>query len=164
MIIEKAGRETLRYLFAEYQKGPSVPYTINAITDKLGVSAVEVSDYLLMFSWIRERWIFPNNEVCCRITIRGIEEIEPVYVRHKLQQIIGGLGRAGGSESLLEILEYNLPEYPIAVDLIAQLEELSLVKITHPHNNIVIELTPNGWQYYEKGNRTFFTLVAYSVA
>jgi hypothetical protein len=161
MTLEKIAKETLRYLFAEYLKGPAVVYSISPVTKKFNVDAVALSDYLLKNSWIREPWVYPDNSVACRITIKGIEEIDPSYVRSKLRQLIGGLGEAGGSKELIEILEFNIQEYSIALDMVRQLESLGLIKILHPKDSIVIELTDEGRKYYEKGSRTFFTLMAY---
>jgi hypothetical protein len=31
----------------------------------------------------------------------------------------------------------------------------------HPDNSIVVELTELGWKYYEKGSKSFFTLISY---
>lgn len=159
MSLEKPAREVLKYLFSEYLKGPSVVYTINRITKKYSIDAVDVSDYMLENQWIRERWVYPGNVVACRITIRGIEEIAPSYVRGRLAQVIGGLVNAGGSKDLLEILEFRIEEYSIALDLVKQLENLELVEVHHLHNTIIIELTDKGRLFYEKGSRTYFTLM-----
>jgi DNA-binding MarR family transcriptional regulator len=162
MTMEKAARDVLRYLFAEYLKGPALVYSTASVTRKYSkIDPVELSDYMLMFEWIRERWIHPDNTFACRITMRGIEEINAAYVREKLRQVIGGLGAAGGARPLVDILEYKLEEYSIALDLIRQLEGMGFVAIRHPQNTIVIELTEKGKRYYEKGSSTFFTLMTY---
>ena len=161
MTLEKASKETLRFLFSEYLKGPAVIYTINNVAKRFDVDVVELSDYLLDNSFIRERWVYPGNIVACRITIKGIEEIDPVYVRDKLRQVIGGLGDAGGIKELIDILSYKIEEYSIALDIVKQLENLGFVKIRHPKSSIIVELTEEGRKYYEKGSRTFFTLMSY---
>jgi len=160
MNLEKAARQTLRYLFTEYKKGPSVIYPINAISKKYGANPIALSEYLLDNSWIRECWIYSANIVACRITIEGIEKIDPIYVRTKLEQVIGGLADAGSSKALLEILEFKIEEFSIALDLVNQLERLGLVKIQNPKNSIVVELTDSGWKYYEKRSGSFLTLMA----
>jgi hypothetical protein len=158
---QKAAKDTLRYLFAEYLKGPAVLYTINSISKKNHVSAVDVSDYLLALDFIRERWIYPDGVVACKITIRGIEEIDPVYVREKLRQLIGGLAESGGSKELLEILTLKLEEYSVALDLVKQLEGMGFIKIRHTQGNIVVELTEEAKKRYQKGNNSFFSLMSY---
>ena len=159
--LQKAANDILRYLFAEYLKGPAVVYSISPITRKYDINPVELSDYLLENGLIRERWIYPGDGISCRITIKGIEEVNPAYVREKLRQLVGGLGQSGGSKELLEILTYKLEEYSISLDLVKQLETLGLVKIRHPQGSILVELTVEGWRYYEKGSRSFFTLMSY---
>lgn len=161
MTLEKISLETLRYLFAQYLKGPAVVYSINQVTDKSKFTAEEVSDHLLASEWIRERWMFPDNKVTCKITIKGIEAINPVYVRAKLRQIIGGLGEAGGSKELLAILENNLKEYSVALDIVRQLETMGYIRIRHVNNNLLIELTNDGRAFYNRGSKSFFTLMAY---
>jgi hypothetical protein len=158
---DKASKEILRYLFAGYLKAPAVVYSISAIIQKHQVDPVAISDHLLDNGLIRERWVHQGNDVSCRISIKGIEEIDPVYVREKLRQLIGGLGESGGSKELLEILTFKLEEYSIAVDLVKQLELLGFIRVRHPKDQIVVELTEEGWKYYEKGSRSFFTLMSY---
>jgi hypothetical protein len=159
--MQKLAREVLKYLYAEYLKGPSVLYNISAIAKRDNASPVALSDYLLENLWIRDRWIYQNGDVTCKITIKGIEEVDPAYVRMKLKQVIGGLGHAGGRSELTSLLEINISEYSVVMDIIKQLDNLGLIKIVRPENNIVVELTELGWVYYEKGSRTFFTLMTY---
>jgi hypothetical protein len=159
---DKACKETLRYLFSAYVKAPAVPYSIAPTVRKHNANPIEVSNFLLDSGFIRDLWIYQGaDDVSCRITIKGIEEIDPAYVREKLKQLIGGLGESGGSKELLEILTYKLDEYSIAVDLVKQLELLGFVKVRHPKDQIIVELTEEGWKYYEKGSRSFFTLMSY---
>jgi hypothetical protein len=161
MSFDKAVRETLRYLFSEYLKGPSVIYRINGIAKKYHVDPMELSDYLLEKDWIRERWIYTGDIVGCKITIRGIQEINSVYVREKLRQVIGGLGDAGGAKELLEILEHRIEEYSIAMDIVRQLEQMGYIEIRHPKDSIIIQLTEAGKKYHERGSQSFYALMAY---
>lgn len=158
---DKTAKDTLRYLFHEYLKAPTVIYSLTPITKRFKVDAILLSDYLLQNGWIRERWIYPDDAVGCRITIKGIEEINPVYVHEKLEQVIGGLAQAGGSKPLMEILENNIEEYSIALDIVNQLEVMRLVALHHPKNSIVIELTEEGRKFYERNGRALLTLMAY---
>lgn len=160
MSLEKAAHEILRYLFTEYLKGPTVLYSLTKVSKKYKIDALKLSDYLIENEFIRERWIYPDNSVACKITIRGIEEIAPAFVNSKLRQLIGGLGEAGGKKNLMEILEHKIEEYSIALDLVRQLESLNLVCTRHPQNGIEIELSDEGWRLYHNGSRTFFTLMA----
>lgn len=161
MQLERASIETLRYLHAEYLKGPSVPYNISSIAKRCNILPGALSDYMLEQGWIRDRWIYQNGDVTCRITIKGIEEVDPVYVRAKLKQVIGGLGEAGGTRDLTELLEIKISEYSITMDIVKQLDAMGFIRILHPQDTIVIELTDTGWKYYEKGSRSFFTLMSY---
>ena len=161
MSIEKSAKDTLRYLYAEYLKGPAILYNIAFIAKRDGIDPIALSDYLLENVWIRDRWIYQNGDISCKITIKGIEEVDPVYVRAKLKQVIGGLGERNGKSDLTNLLEKNISEYSIIMDIIKQLDMLGLIKISHSGATIVVELTDEGRNYYEKGSRTFFTLMTY---
>ncbi len=161
MAIERASKDTLRYLLSEYLKGPAVAYNIASVAKRHNIPPATLSDYMLENGWIRDRWIYQNGDVACKITIKGIEEVDPVYVRTKLRQVIGGLGESGGRRELTELLEIKISEYSITMDIVKQLESIGFIRILHPESSIVIELTEAGWKYYEKGSRTFFTLMSY---
>ena len=158
--MEKVAKATLRYLFQEYLKGPTILYSINAVTDLYKTDPIAVSNYLVEKKWIRELWVHQNNHVACKITVEGIEEVNPLFIRNKLQKLIGGLVDGGGRKSLMEIFQNKIEEYSIALDIIYQLEKLGLVSIKHQGGNINIELTPYGWKYFEKKGKSLFTLVA----
>jgi hypothetical protein len=159
--LEKSAKESLRFLFSKYLKGPTALYEFNSIAKRFRVNPVELSDYMLDKGWIRERWVYSGDVVAGKITIKGIEEIDPIYVRDKLSQIIGGLGEAGGAKPLIEILENKVSEYSIAMDMVRQLEHLKLIEVRHPKDTIVIQLTEDGRHYYERGSKSFYTLMAY---
>jgi hypothetical protein len=158
--MEKIIRATLRYLFQEYLKGPSVLYSINPITDQFKADPIKVSHYLLEQKWIRERWVHQNNSVTCRITISGIEEINPAFITHKLKQLLGALVHSGGQKSLQEIIENRIGEYAIALDFVNQLDKLGLIHIIHYMGEINIKLTPYGYQYFEKNGKPLFALMS----
>lgn len=157
--MEKVARATLRYLFQEYLKGPAVSYAINHITDSYKVNAQEVANYLSERNWIREQWVYQNNQVTCRITVAGIEEIEPKYIHNKIRSLITTLVLNGGRKSLMEVYQNKIEEYSIALDIVYQLEKLSLINILHQQGEIHIELTANGWKFLEKKDRPLLSLM-----
>jgi hypothetical protein len=150
MNLENPARETLRYLFAEYKKGPGVIYRITDVARKYGVDALALSDYLLERSWIRERWIYSDDDVACRITTTGIREVDPPYYHNRVGQIIESIAASGRSKPLREILEYKVEDFIIASDFVNHLEQLGLIKIGHPDNTIIVELTDQGMRYHDK--------------
>lgn len=158
--MEKVARATLRYLFQEYLRGPSIPYAINHITDSYKADPVPVANYLSERNWIREQWVSRNQLVTCRITVAGIEEINPVYIHNKLKNLVGGLVSDGGRKSLMSIFQNKIEEYSIALDIVYQLEKLGLVNIIHEHGEINIELTSYGWKFFDKSGKSMLTLMA----
>jgi len=157
--MEKAARATLRFLFQEYLRGPAVSYVINHITESYGVDAGQVASYLAERNWIREQWVYENGQVTCRITVAGIEEVDPKYIHNKLKSLIGGLVVEGGKKSLMSIYQHKIEEYSIALDIVYQLEKLSLISIIHERGEINIELTPFGWKFFEKKDRPLLALM-----
>ena len=157
--MEKVARATLRYLFQEYLRSPTVSYLINHIAESHGSDAVQVADYLAEKNWIREQWVHENRQVTCRITVAGIEEINPKYIHNKLKSLIGGLVVEGGRKSLMDIYQHKIEEYSIALDIVYQLEKLSLINIIHERGEINIELTGYGWKFFEKKDRPLLTLM-----
>src|SRR5689334_21285567 len=116
--MEKAARATLRYLFQEYLKGPAISYGINHITDSYKADALQVAAYLSERNWIREQWVHQDQRVVCRITVAGIEEINPIYIQNKLKSLVGGLISEGGRKSLMGIFQNKIEEYAIALDIV----------------------------------------------
>jgi predicted transcriptional regulator len=157
--MEKVAKAVLRYLFQEYLKAPNISYTINGITSSYKTDPSAVVEYLEVHKWIREPWVYQNNVVTCRITVEGIEEINPVFIRNKLKSLIGGLIEHGGRKSLMGIFEKNIDEYSIALDIIYQLEKLGLILIIHAAGEINIELTAYGWKFFEKRGKSLFALM-----
>jgi hypothetical protein len=157
--MEKVARATLRYLFQEYLRGPAVSYLINHIAESYGADAVQVADYLAERNWIREQWVHENRQVTCRITVAGIEEVNPKYIDNKLKSLIGGLVVDGGKKSLMGIYQHKIEEYSIALDIVYQLEKLSLINIIHERGEINIQLTPYGWKFFERKDRPLLSLM-----
>jgi hypothetical protein len=157
--MEKVARATLRYLFQEYLKGPAVSYSINQITNSFRADAELVANYLSERNWIREQWVYQDQLVVCRITVAGIEEINPTYIHNKLKSLIGGLVSEGGRKSLMGIFQHKIEEYAIALDIVYQLEKLGLISIIHERGEINIELTAYGWKFFEKKGKSLFTLM-----
>ena len=157
--MEKLARATLRYLFQEYLRGPAVSYAINHITNSYKVSAIDVAHFLAGRNWIREQWVYQNDTVTCRITVAGIEEIDPKYIHNKVRTLITTLAVNGGKRSLMDIYQNKIEEYSIALDIVYQLEKLSLINIVHHQGEINIELTPNGWKFLEKKDRPLLALM-----
>jgi hypothetical protein len=157
--MEKVARATLRYLFQEYLRAPSVSYAINRVTDSYNANAVEVGNYLSERNWVRELWVYQNDQVTCRITVAGIEHINPIFIHNKLKKLVSGLVSEGGRKSLMGIFQNKIEEYSIALDIVYQLEKLKLVNIIHERGEINIELTSYGWKFFEKKDRPLLTLV-----
>lgn len=158
--MEKFAQAVLRYLFKEYLKSPTVAYAINGVTDMYKTDAIAVSNYMVKKNWIRELWIHQNNLVTCRITVEGMEEVNPLFIRNKLKKLVSGLVESGGQKSLAEIFQHKIEEYAIALDMVYQLEKLELVSITHARGSLNVELTSIGWKYIDKEGRSLLTLMA----
>jgi hypothetical protein len=98
--------------------------------------------------------------ICQKITVQGIEEINPSFIREKIKYMMDGLMEANGRKSLMEIFQHKIEEYSIALDMIYQLEKLALVTIIHNQGSIDIELTASGWRYAEQQGKSLLALMA----
>ena len=96
----------------------------------------------------------------CRITVLGIEKINPAFIHNKLKYLIDGLVKAGGRKSLTEIFQNKIEEYAIALDIVYQLQKLELVTIINDKGTIDVELTTQGWQYAEQQGKSLYMLMA----
>jgi hypothetical protein len=158
--MDKVAKAVLRYLFQMYQREPAVLYTINEVTSLYEADPIVLSDYMLQQKWIREQWIYENNSVGCRITIEGIEVIEPLFIHNKLKKLVGALVDGEGRKSLMQLFQHNIKEYLIALDLVHEMEKRGLVTILHVEGNIEVQLTADGWRYSENDGRHLFALMS----
>lgn len=158
--MNKAIKAILRYLYQEYLKSATVSYTINAVAASYKADPIAISAYLLEKNWIRERWIFEDNRVSCRITIAGIEEVDRTFIHNRVRRVIGGLIEEGGTRDLKEILESKLDEFAINMDIVFQLEKLAMVRVEHHSAVIIISLTEYGRQFFLRKKNSPFVLMA----
>jgi len=159
-MIDRVSRAVLRHLFQKYLEGPSVVYAINRVTDLSHADPVEISNYMIEKNWIREVWVHQNNIVTCRITVHGMEEVNPSFIQTKVKNLVAGLMDGGGRKSLMEIFQHKIQDYVIALDIVYQLEKLGLVTLSYVEGSIHVALTEAGWKYTEKQGRTLLTLMA----
>ena len=125
-----------------------------------GADPIAVSQFLLEKNWIRERWIFQDNRVSCRITVAGIEEVDSIFIRNKLRRIIGSLVSAGGTKELKEIFENRLEEYAVNLDIVFQLEKLAMVNIVRREGSIFISLTEEGKAFFSRKGKLLYSMMS----
>ena len=151
MSVEDAMKDTLTYLFEEYEKNPNAIYSIKQIAEKHKIDQHELGELLLESGWIRNQQLQPTDFIC-QITLEGIEEVDPDYVQDKVNQIVQTLGELGRSD-IVEILGYKPENYQKAMDLAKLLETKNLIQDTQyffPGNNIITELSLWGRKYVEE--------------
>ncbi len=158
--MERVAKAVLRYLFHQYQKAPAILYSINGVTNQYKADPIAVSEYLLEKKWIREHWVHQNNLVTCRITVEGIEEVNPTFVHAKLKSIIAVLANGGGIKSLAELYQARIEDYAMTLDIIYQLQMLGLVTIFSQAGTLQIELTALGLKYDENPSKPLLALMA----
>jgi len=158
--MEKVAKAVLRYLFQQYQQEPAVIYSINGVTSLHKSDPVVVSDYLVERKWVREQWVYDNNTVRCRITIEGIEVVDPLFIHHRLKKLISALMDGEGRQSLMQLFHHNLAEYQIALDIVHEMTKRDLVTIHNIAGNIEVQLTSDGWRYSENEGKHLFTLMS----
>jgi hypothetical protein len=153
MSVQDAKREVLTYLFECYEKDDSL-YSITEIAQKHNIDQHELGKYLVERGLVKNQQYRPTAFIC-QITLDGIEEINPGYVREKMDEVIQALGESGSRGEVMEILGYEPKDYQKAFDLVKYMEARSLLKATQYFGggSIVTELSLDGREYYEK-NKT----------
>ena len=109
MSVKNAVKDTLTYLFEEYEKNPNMMYSIKEIAEKHKIDQHELGKLLLERGWIKNQQFRPTDFIC-QITLEGIEEVDSDYVQDKVNAIIQTLGELGRSE-VREILGYEPEDY-----------------------------------------------------
>jgi hypothetical protein len=158
--MDQVAKAILRYLFQNYQKAPNVLYSINSITDSYTSDPIAVSEYLSERKWIREQWTSDNNDVACRITVEGIQAIDPHFIQNRVKRIVTELTSIHGRLSLDQLFQNNIKEYAITLDVIHEMKERQLVSVHHTAGKIEVELTTEGWRLAENEGKHLFILMS----
>lgn len=159
-MIDRVSKAVLRHLFQKYLEAPTVVYAINRITDLSKSDAIEISTYMMEKNWVREVWVHQSKIVTCRITVQGIQEINPSFITIKVKKLVTELMRGGGKKSLAEIFQYNIQEYAIALDIVYRLEKSGFITMAPEKGVIHVELTAAGWHHAERQGKSLLALMA----
>jgi hypothetical protein len=157
MRIQEIKIPVLTHLFNEYiRMGGEGKVPVSNIIGTLGVDPIEGVDYLRSWGWLKE-WAF-SPEIGATISFIGINEIERLWIRKMEEKVISTLGLSNGSGEILEILGFDRQKAEIARDLAIWMRDKRLIEYLHflPTGEIPIELTKEGWEFYEANKGYFF--------
>lgn len=143
----------LYFLFNAYQNNPDEYVDISATAIDSGVSPLELVKHLMDNGWIRGQGEnTPSQSVSCAITLKGIQQIDDVYVKEKYSEVFNGLGEGGGKGNATFFLDTVKPFYTLAADVAHELRDKGLItiKLESRHDNLLlIEFTSSGQAKYE---------------
>lgn len=152
--MEKMINEILEMLYQEYiSNGGGNIFDISGIILKHNQDPHEVGGYLVKMGWIENHQFRPNSFVGA-ISMRGIGKIHPEYIQDNTLKIISTLG-LNGKSSIMEILDFETKDFFRAHQLAKLLEQKGFVSAFFTYNDVILSLTFEGKQFYDKHKADF---------
>jgi hypothetical protein len=154
MSLQQIKTEVLNQLFEGYQQAPGSLFDIGPVVQPYGANPHEIGRYLVQNGWVKNEQYLPQ-QFLCSISMEGIMETVPEYVENQTSRIISILGINGGQHSIMEVLDLEPVQFQKAFDLAKYLETAGLVTAQYLHNDVLIELTLEGRDFYERNAARF---------
>lgn len=149
----KVKKEILTYLFKKYKADSGTKiYDVSNFINAHSFSLTEVGNYLLQNRLVKEA-VFKPNAFYAAITIKGIKEIDPEFLKVEFSKIIATLLLNGNKKSsLLQILELEQKDVQKAADIGMAFKETGFANIELSDEGILVSLNSKGWELYSGKN------------
>ncbi len=152
--MEKMLNEVIEELYIGYvENGGTGIFDLGETIGNHGQDPHEVGRYLVEEGLVKFEQFRPTTFVAA-ISMHGIQKIHPEYINTNISSIISILGLNGGRMSLMEILRWEPKEFQRAFDLAKVLENNSMIDAQYTHNDVIVNLTFRGKQFYENNKTT----------
>jgi len=153
MNLQETRKKVLNALYEVYMENPGGIMDVTSIIKEQGGDPYEIGSYLKDYDLIRDVRFGPGM-VHARISLAGIEEVKPGYLKEKTENVISALGLLGKAD-LMEILSFEQKDMIKARDIAGYLESNGVIKQPmYGLKEVIIELTLEGREYYEN-NKPF---------
>jgi hypothetical protein len=146
--------ECLKYLYQGYVLQPGSLYDISEICREHNSDPHEVGNYLLSNRWIKHQRFLPG-QFECSITMAGIQQVAPEYISQKKSAVVSTLGINSGSQSIMEILNFEPADFQQAFDIAKYLEKEGLITALYLPGDVQVELSQEGRDYYDNNAARF---------
>lgn len=157
MNLQKTKELVLKDLYELYKENPGGMKDVSDIIREQGEEPIEIGQYLGSSNLVRNGRIISGTRFIAQITLDGIEEINPGYKNEMKEKVISSLGLLGGRENLMVILDFEPKDNQKARDIASYLEDIRMIKKPlYTLNEIVVELSIHGREYYEENKLFFF--------
>lgn len=149
-------KEVLEHLFEGYMQHGGTPiFAVSDIIRQHGEDPNEIGRYLVDNGCVKHQQ-FRHDGFHASISMEGIRKIKPEHISDNREKIISILGIMGnGRMGIMEILDYEPKNYQIAFDLAKEFESEGIISAQYQHNDVIINLTLNGRNEYEKNKADF---------
>jgi len=149
MDLQAAVKESLQLLYDDYLTSPGSLSYIGEIAEKHEIGKHQLGKYMQEEGYIKDQAFLPTD-FRCRITLIGINEIDPNYIPDMESKIISTLGTLGGRQDAFEVLDLEPKDDVRIRDIVSYLENKRMLENTmYGPQQIIIQLTLRGQQYYE---------------
>jgi len=156
MSLQEESNAVLKTLYNGYIQSPGSIFEVGSIIKDTKIDPFELCKYLEKQGFLKNVQNSGGKNVYASITISGINKIDPDFVEDLKSKIISVLGMLGGRHRVMEVLSLEPKDFQLAFDIVKYLESLGLLKDSqYQHNNIVIELSIEGLDYYEQNKASF---------
>lgn len=155
MSLKDTTDRTLQHLFQHYLENPNGIVDIQEVLSDQ-TDPHELGKYLKDHGWVKNQQYIPLT-FRAQITMQGILQVAPEYIEENMDRIISYIGlQGGGRHYIMEILDWEPQHFQRAFDLVKYMETLGVIKPgMYEANNIIIELSLKGMDYYEKNEARF---------
>lgn len=151
MDLDQIVNDVLNHLFNGYiQNGGTPIFNASEIISNHGEDPNEIGQYLVDHGWVKNQQFRPDS-FYASISMLGINKIKPEFISENRDRIITSLGESGNvRQGIMEILEYEPSDFQIAHQLAKEFEREGIIEAQYQHNNVIIKLTLEGRNEYEK--------------
>jgi hypothetical protein len=154
MKLQEAKTEVLRHLFECYKESPTGIFDVSDVIKATGQNPYEFGKYLVSNGLVKNHQ-YRATQFVCQISSEGIDDIAPEYFKEKTDKVISVLGLGSGN-SIMEILDLEPKQFQAGFDVVKYLERTGFIKKgDYRHNDILIEMSLEGREYYENNKADF---------
>ena len=150
----QARQAVLKELYEGYLENPGTIFDVSKTIKEYGYDPIKFGDYLIDRGLIKNQRYYPGGILEAQISNAGIIEIEPNYFNDLSDHVVAVLAETN-QNGIMEILQWKPNQFIRAFDLAKYLENSMLVEATYLSNEVHLELTNQGRDYFNRSKSSF---------